>query len=134
MPNKAGQRFCDGFCRSAHKRFPLDEMPRSGMETLIVAFDVDGTLISNEELDKNNIVANERVRDLLIIMAHMKNVRVVVWSGGGELWAKQAVAALNIGKYVDEVRSKDNELKPDIAIDDIQECALGKMNLIVREK
>lgn len=116
------------------------------MKKITIAFDVDGTLISNGALSEDQIVANERIRTLLIIMARMKNTRIIVWSGGGELWARQAVAALGLQKYVDEYASKnltgkvnghpifEPDFKPDIAIDDIQACELGNINLIVREK
>lgn len=119
------------------------------MKTISVAFDVDGTLISNGALSENDIVPNERIRNLLIIMAHMKNVKIIVWSGGGELWARQAARAIGIEKYVHQYASKNivahtktmpphpifqPDIKPDIAIDDIQSCELGMINLIVREK
>lgn len=116
------------------------------MKKVVVAFDCDGTLIQNGALAEHEIVANERVRSLLIALAHMKNTQIVVWSGGGELWARQVGAALGIDKYVDKYASKnmmkldngtiifDPDFKPDIAIDDIQETTLGKINLIVREK
>lgn len=76
------------------------------MKKILVAFDVDGTLISNGALAEHEMVANERIRSLLIIMAHMKNTRILVWSGGGELWARQAVAQLGLQKYVDEYADK----------------------------
>jgi phosphoserine phosphatase len=117
------------------------------MKKILIAFDVDGTLAQNGALEEHEIVANERIRSLLIIMAHMKNVRILVWSGGGELWARQASRQLGIEKYVDEYGDKhlmgkneaghpifDPTHKPDIAIDDIQDCELGNINLIVREK
>lgn len=121
------------------------------MKKITIAFDVDGTLVNNGALTEDQIVANERVRTLLIIFAHMKNTKIIVWSGGGELWARQAVQALGIQKYVDQYADKKyikctrcktpcshhtfgTDLKPDIAIDDIQNCELGKINLIVREK
>lgn len=129
------------------------------MKKLLIAFDVDGTLVNNGALSEHEIVANERIRQLLIILAHMKNVKILVWSGGGELWARQAAAAIGVAKYVDMYADKqykacerpecvkarkggvfchhhvfDTDIQPDIAIDDIQECTLGKMNLIVREK
>lgn len=116
------------------------------MKTITVAFDCDGTLIQNGALAEHQIVANERIRSLLIAMAHMKNVRTVVWSGGGELWARQVGAALGIDKYVDQYADKmlvsrneagilvfNPELKPDLAFDD-QDCELGTFNIIVREK
>src|SRR5882762_4518775 len=121
------------------------------MKKYVIAFDVDGTLIQNGALAENEIVANERIRDLLIIMSHMKNTIILVWSGGGELWARQAVSALGLQKYVDRYASKNlvpeyideplkerlssldaakhpqfaPDIKPDIAIDDIQDCELG---------
>ena len=123
------------------------------MKQIVIAFDVDGTLVNNGAISDQHLVANERIRTLLIILAHMKNVKIIVWSGGGELWARQAAAALGIQKYVDEYADKmyvrctkcknmskcnhhtfETKLQPDIAIDDIQECDLGKINLIVREK
>lgn len=129
------------------------------MKKVTIAFDVDGTLVSNGALSEHEIVANERIRTLLIILAHMKNVEIWVWSGGGELWARQAANALGITKYVDKFADKEykqceqpecvqarkggtycnhhvfgTKLKPDIAIDDIQACELGVFNLIVREK
>lgn len=121
------------------------------MKKITIAFDVDGTLVNNGALSEDQIVANERIRTLLIILAGMKNTRIIVWSGGGVLWARQAASALGITKYVDEYADKQyikckkcnnpcnhhtfgTTLKPDIAIDDIQTCELGALNLIVREK
>ena len=110
------------------------------MKKILVAFDVDGTLID----DKGQI--NERIRTLLITLASFKNVKVIVWSGGGELYARQIANKLGIDKYVDAFGSKNHlglengkhvfapDFQPDIAIDDIQDCTLGKLNLIVREK
>ncbi len=116
------------------------------MKKITIAFDVDGTLISNEEYQTP--VANERIRSLLITLASFKNVTVVVWSGGGEFYARQVCASLGIDKYVKGYYDKnhlsassggkrhgfDPPIEPDIAIDDIQDCELGRLNLIVREK
>lgn len=119
------------------------------MKQITIAFDIDGTLIRNDsegDMDGGTPVANERIRTLLISLSSFKNVRIVVWSGGGELYARQVCTSLGIGKYVDEYKGKNligNEngkhlfkpdIVPDIAIDDIQDCELGKINLIVREK
>jgi phosphoserine phosphatase len=115
------------------------------VKKITIAFDVDGTLISNES---NGIpIANERIRTLLITLASFKNVRIVVWSGGGELYAKQACDAIGVSRYVNQFATKNHlgkdangkhqfapNLVPDIAIDDIQDCELGELNLIVREK
>lgn len=119
------------------------------MKTINIAFDCDGTLISNNELHiASRIVPNERIRTLLIALASMKNTKIIVWSGAGTMWAKQVVAALGIQKYVDVCTTKNylgrnqetgkHEFKPDfvpdIAFDDIQDCELGTLNIIVREK
>lgn len=118
------------------------------MKKITIAFDCDGTLVTTESAETKKIVANERVRTLLITFASMKNTRIIVWSGGGELWARQVCAAIGVDKYVDQYADK-NHLgkdeegkhifapdipKPDIAVDDIQACELGHINLIVREK
>lgn len=115
------------------------------MKQVVIAFDIDGTLRDNTITDK--VVANERVRSLLIALASMKNTKIIVWSGSGEIYARQVSASLGIDKYVDQYSDKnylgkspdgrhmfDPELSPDIAVDDIQECVLGGINLIVREK
>lgn len=116
------------------------------MKKVTIAFDCDGTLIQDGALAEHEIVANERIRTLLIILARFKNTKIVVWSGGGELWARQVGDALGLDRYVDVYASKNHlgkkdgvhqfapDIVPDIAIDDIQACELGVMNLIVREK
>lgn len=117
------------------------------MKKITVAFDCDGTLVTTDSAETKKIVANERIRTLLIALASFKNVRIVVWSGSGELWARQVGAALGLDTYVWRYASKnhlgkdehgkhifDPDLTPDVAIDDIQDCELGIINLIVREK
>lgn len=118
------------------------------MKKITIAFDCDGTLLNNTE---SKPVANERIRSLLVALASFKNTRIIVWSGGGELYARQVAQALGITKYVDGYASKNPQrpvsatetatrhvfkpdIVPDIAIDDIQDCDLGNINLIVREK
>lgn len=121
------------------------------MKTVLIAFDVDGTLISNkpEDLQRGYPIANERVRNLLIALSSMKNTKIVVWSGGGAGYAEQVVHKLGLQKYVDGYASKNPQvdvtvpgkrhvfipdIKPTIAFDDIQDCDLGEHNIIVREK
>lgn len=110
-------------------------LPFGKMRKIKIAFDVDGTLVSHDEANKT-ISANERIRTMLIALSSFKNVKIIVWSGSGELWARQASSAIGIDKYVDKYASKTDHpiIQPDIAIDDIQDTAIGKVNLIVREK
>lgn len=118
------------------------------MKTVTIAFDVDGTLITTDSKDSRPI-ANERIRTLLIVLASFKNIKIIVWSGGGELYARQVCDAIGITRYVNQFASKNHvattktmppvhifkpDIMPDIAIDDIQDCILGNVNLIVREK
>lgn len=115
------------------------------MKRVLIGFDIDGTLRDNTVTDR--VVANERIRTLLIILSSMKNTRIMVWSGGGERYSRQVAAAMAIEEYVDEYGDKGfggyhpdgrpifhTDLKPDIVFDDIHECALGTFNLIVDEK
>lgn len=117
------------------------------MKKVLIAFDIDGTLRSNTVDQSIHPIANENIRTLLITLSKFKNTRILVWSGGGELYARQVVAHLGLSKYVDEYADKmyvagddsdkhyfATKIKPDIAIDDIQDCQLGIINLIVREK
>ena len=115
------------------------------MNQIVIAFDIDGTLRDNTVQDR--IVANERIRALLIILASMKNTTIMVWSGGGAKYAHDVAKAMAIEQYVDVYEDKGyggyddhgrpifhTDLKPDIAFDDIRECTLGALNLIVDEK
>lgn len=116
------------------------------MKKVTIAFDVDGTLIASGEA-KGVIKPNPRVIELLKAMASMKNTYIIAWSGQGEKWVSEVLNKLDLTIYVNRVTTKNYlgksadgrhmfkpEIVPDIAIDDIQDCTLGKLNLIVREK
>lgn len=117
------------------------------MKNVVIAFDVDGTLISTKS-DKDGMpIVNERIRTLLIALSGFKNVKIIVWSGGGAGYAHHVANQICITKYVDGYADKNHikmtignahvflpDIKPDIAIDDIQTCDLGILNLIFREK
>lgn len=116
-------------------------LPRNKMQKIYFAFDVDGTLRNNVVDQEGLPVANESIRNLLIIMATcFKNVKVIVWSGSGELYARQVCNNLGLHSYVKDYYSKqDYELLTSkakvIAIDDIQDTSIGNLaNLIVRMK
>ena len=125
------------------------ELPRSEtgkMDKVIIAFDVDGTLIKNAGVDRQHgIPSNDDVPivhqiNTLAVLSTYKNVRIVVWSGGGKQYAEQWGRRLGIDKYVWRYASKleHKELKQLchtlIAIDDIQATQIGDVNLIVKEK
>lgn len=101
------------------------------MKKITIAFDIDGTLISNVD-DSPNI----KILTLFRILASMKNTRLIIWSGGGvdyaELWARR----LRLGNATWKVCCKCPETAAlvDIAIDDQHEFDMAGINLIVREK
>lgn len=109
-----------------------------GMERVLIAFDVDGTLINGDETSYSETL------DLLRAFAFQtwKNVDVIVWSGGGADYAR--VQYRRVTGDMDErhvkfyskldykaLRQKYTKI---IAIDDIQDTRLGDANLIVRNK
>ena len=106
-------------------------MERGVMKKVTIAFDIDGTLRNNKD---DSIVPNERIRSLLVILHSFKNVKIVIWSGSGEIYARQCADKLGVAHLVNTYYAKTTDWRPDIAIDDIQECAMGTFNLIVREK
>jgi phosphoserine phosphatase len=131
----------------------MDSLPVGDkMENFIIAFDVDGTLISN--INENVIqerrvhgqvypfdAANTQVVEFLILCSRIfKNVKVVVWSAGGQEYAQQWVERLQLEKYVWRTYSKSQyqelcSARKVIAIDDIHKTRLGNVaNLIVKMK
>lgn len=115
------------------------------MNKIIIAFDCDWTLIKNR--DDWLIIVNSNIAILLQILSSFKNVKIIVWSWRGKEWAKQVVDFLEFNKYVDWYASKNHlwkdenwkhifkpDIIPDICIDDIHNCDLWKINLIVKEK
>lgn len=110
----------------------------SGMEKVLVIFDVDGTLISDPLPYTNTIILLTA-----FIGQKWKNVDVAVWSGGGgqyaETMARKLFPAATIEKrvkYYSKLQYKELRAKYDkiIAFDDIQDTRLGDVNLIVRNK
>ncbi len=112
------------------------------MKKVLIAFDIDGTLRDNSRDSSQHPMidsgkapkANEEIRSLLVILSKFKNVEILVWSGGGELYARQICASIGINEYVDRyaakwitredgmgVREPHPSIKPDIAITDLSE-------------
>lgn len=110
------------------------QLPRDKMRKLRICFDIDGTLRSTRDPKANE--PNTRWHDVLRTFAkRTKNVEVYVWSGGGKQYAEMYVRQYNLPVKESHCISKIGApFKPDIAIDDIQDTALGEINLIVKEK
>lgn len=108
-------------------------LPFDKMEKLIFAFDVDGTLIDEKG------EPYPKVLDVLRYTSKWKNVRIVVWSGGGKQYAEGIGRRFDLDKYVWRYASKTEwkeigKLGFVMAIDDIQDTAIGDINAIVRNK
>jgi phosphoserine phosphatase len=86
------------------------------MEPLIVAFDVDGTLIDIDNKPREEIIALYRAFQNL-------GFEMWVWSGGGVGYAE--FHAQRLGLKPDRVFAKDDKLKPHLAIDDAKDADLG---------
>jgi hypothetical protein len=109
-----------------------DDLPRDKMKKISIAFDVDGTLRCN--CTETCEDPNADIVELFRILNKFKNTELYVWSGGGKDYALRFARVFGLGVKEGNCVSKFSGFKPDIAIDDIQETALGALNLIVREK
>lgn len=107
-------------------------LPRAKMQKINIAFDVDGTLRCNCTDTCQD--PNQRIIDLLHILKSFKNTRLFVWSGGGADYAKRWAMKFELPVKDFRCISKIGAPPMDIAIDDIQDTAIGKINLIVEEK
>ena len=90
---------------------------------MIVAFDVDGTLIDYEDNPRHTII------DLLKRHSEQGDY-VIVWSGGGKEYAQRWVTRLGLDEYVNKVLPKSWPVHPDLTYDD-QIVKLGIKNICV---
>lgn len=125
------------------------DLPRTDdgkMQKVIIAFDVDGTLIRNVTKERTpGVVVNDDVPivhqiNTLQVLSTYKNIRIVVWSGGGRdyaaMWGRRLGLDKFVWRYASKLEYQDLKQLCDmiIAIDDIQATQLGDINLIVKEK
>ena len=101
------------------------------MKEIIIAFDVDGTLLNNEGIPPATPVhvrpptsVNLEAIMLLQILSKMKNTKIYVWSGGGKEYAEGIVRRYGLEKYVDRCFAKHEYDKGlygevDICFDDV---------------
>lgn len=126
------------------------------MQKIIIAFDIDGTILCNEGIKpetptylRPRMGLNIEVIMLIQILSRkMKNTKIIVWSGGGKSYAEQIVREYGLEKYVHAVYGKptsnpyaeggeyDETMygKVDICFDDVHACTLAEKNLIVKMK
>lgn len=108
---------------------------------ILIAVDVDGTLRCNckpECIDPGIIRGTTMtVADFVNALSTFKNVRLMVWSGGGKDYAQNAINRYGILRAFPASKIDPTTWvygKPNIAIDDIQSFNMADFNLIVREK
>lgn len=109
------------------------------MEREVFAIDIDGTLRCNCTPTCRD--GNRRIVDLVfVLLESFKNVRVMIWSGGGTEYARQFGEKF-FSRYPERKLIYASKLdqstwkwgRPTITVDDIQDTALGsKANLIVK--
>lgn len=107
-------------------------LARGKMQKIKIAFDVDGTLRCN--CTDTCREPNKRIVDMFNTMASFKNTEMFIWSGGGADYADSFARRFDLKVSRNHCISKIGAPEVDIAIDDIQDTAIGKVNLIVHEK
>lgn len=117
------------------------------MKEVIIAFDIDGTILNNEGIPPETPTylrprhgLNLEVVMLIQILAKKtKNVKIFVWSGGGKEYAEKIVREYGLERYVDRCFGKHEydetiDGKVDICFDDVHACELAEKNIIVKMK
>lgn len=117
------------------------------MEEIIIAFDVDGTILNNEGIPPETPthlrprcgVNLEVIMLIQILSKKMKNTKIYVWSGGGKEYAEQICREYGLEKYVSRCFAKheyDETMYGDVDIcfDDVHSCVLANKNIIVKMK
>ena len=92
---------------------------------MIICFDVDGTLIDEQEQPVREMVE-------LANALYRAGERVYCWSGGGAVYARQAADRVGLSPFI-SCLAKDRVTPvgvPDLVIDD--EEGWGRLQLIVR--
>jgi phosphoserine phosphatase len=88
-----------------------------------VAFDVDGTLIDEEDEPRQDIID-------ILVAHHERGDSIYVWSGGGMDYARTWVSLLGLNHLVTQILPKQKRAAMDIAYDDM-EVKLAKVNICV---
>jgi phosphoserine phosphatase len=113
------------------------------MKEIVIAFDIDGTILNNEGIPPETPahlrpacgVNLEVILLIQILSKKMKNTRIIVWSGGGLEYARQIVRRYGLERYVDKCYGKDDcDETVDICFDDVHACELAEKNIIVKMK
>lgn len=88
------------------------------MRKLVVAFDVDETLIDKTDAPRQHVV------DVLLAMEKSGLFDVIIWSGGGADYARFRARQLGLPEAIPCI-AKDRRLRVDIAFDDSEHFKLA---------
>jgi phosphoserine phosphatase len=98
------------------------------MKNITIAIDVDGTLINE------NGINYEMISMIRFLYTSMRNVRVIIWSGGGKEYAETIARRCGIDDCVHGCYSKIGfSEKVDIAFDDVRDFRLADNNIILKQ-
>jgi hypothetical protein len=130
------QNLVDEYVAENTKRYPNLLFSQGGL----TAFDEDKKIkVSSAAFDvRGTLCQAYRKKDGLQMRKLLKYLKklgifIIVWTGSGRTEAGAAVADLGLQKYVDETRSKMDELElPDVAFDDDELAVLLARYVTVR--
>lgn len=91
----------------------------------VVCFDIDGTLIDQADKPRTEVIA------VLESFLALPNVRVVIWSGGGDGYAKTWAHRLGLNVMTAGKPTVRTSQWADLVFDDQPGCKLGKQQVIV---
>jgi FMN phosphatase YigB (HAD superfamily) len=110
------------------------------MKEIIIAFDIDGTIYGSHFMHKGEPVLNLKTVQLMeLLRNHIKNSKIIVWSGGGKEYAESILTKFGLDDLVDRCYSKSEydeviDGTVDIAFDDEVSFDMARVNLIVKSK
>lgn len=98
-------------------------LPKS--DRFIVAVDIDDTLVRLDESVNNNVL------EFIFVMDRL-NAFIILWSGGGEDYARHWGRRLGLDPFIDLYSAKTTDLQPHLTVDDGPEVDFGCPNILVR--
>ena len=96
-----------------------------GEGKFVVAFDCDGTLLRLNEKPNDDVIA-------ILKMFSKLGAFVIIWSGGGDDWARRVADKCGVLHHADMIIAKDNRIRIDLAFDDEPEFNMAEKVIIVK--
>jgi hydroxymethylpyrimidine pyrophosphatase-like HAD family hydrolase len=93
---------------------------------LLIAFDVDGTLIDDNDQPREGVI------NTLELLYFYSGADIIVWSGGGADYAEMWGNRINLPHGI-KYMAKTNLIRPDIAFDDVPEFDMADKVIIIKD-